>query len=171
MFLDNNFLAGPHWEEWLAWVSAHDLTVNINSGFDARLISDRTARILAEAPLRDLHFKYPRINLAYDTPDMAEPVHNALDKLLLWGVDLTQVVVYVLVGFNTTLAQDLKRIENLRSWGARPFVMRYNQTRKPLHVVPLARWANRHAIFESCTFDDYLRTRVNHKARRMIEQE
>jgi hypothetical protein len=155
MFLDNNFLAGPYWAEHLAYVETHGLRLNINSGLDARLIDKATAEVLAQAPLYNWHFSHRQINLAYDTPEMKRPVEAAIDNLLLWGYDPGAIVVYVLVGFNTTLEQDLERVENLRSLGATPFVMRYNRTRRPAHVVPFARWVNRAAVFQSCRWQDY----------------
>lgn len=67
---------------------------------------------------------------------------------------------YVLVGFNSTIEQDMYRLNRLKELGISPFVQPYrdfNNDRKPtLYEKDIAQWANKHQIFKSCDFADFL---------------
>ena len=66
---------------------------------------------------------------------------------------------YVLVGFNSTIEQDMYRLNRLKELGISPFVQPYrdfNNNRKPtLYEKDIAQWANKHQIFKSCDFADF----------------
>lgn len=66
---------------------------------------------------------------------------------------------YVLVGFNSTVEQDMYRIERLRELGIKPYVMPYrdfeNKTKPSQYAKDLARYVNKAMIFKSCSFADF----------------
>lgn len=66
---------------------------------------------------------------------------------------------YVLVGYDSTIEQDMYRIERLRELGIKPFVMPYrdfDNARVPTqYEKDLAQYVNKPMIFKSCTFPDF----------------
>jgi hypothetical protein len=62
---------------------------------------------------------------------------------------------YVLCGFDTTIQDDLRRVDVIRSLGADPYVMKYNN-RQGAELNKLARWVNKR-ICEKVPFSDYTR--------------
>jgi hypothetical protein len=60
------------------------------------------------------------------------------------GIKPSHVMVYVLVGFDTTLEQDFYRIEKIIELGSKPYVMPYNKAHlRDDKIKHLARWINR----------------------------
>ena len=67
-----------------------------------------------------------------------------------------ELVVYVLVNFNSTIAEDLWRIYTLRDMGFSPYVMIYDKAHASQEKKDLARWCNVNQIFRTVqNFDDY----------------
>ena len=70
-----------------------------------------------------------------------------------------KIMCYVLVGFNSTIEQDMFRIETLRSFGIKPYVMPYrdfeNQRTPSQYEKDLAQYVNKPMIFKSCTFAEF----------------
>jgi hypothetical protein len=70
-------------------------------------------------------------------------------------------MVYVLVGFNTTLVQDLYRIQKLIEFEVKPFVMIYNNKRDTM-LRHLSRWINKR-YYEIVSWDEYLKKKTSGK--------
>ena len=65
--------------------------------------------------------------------------------------------VYVLVGFHSTMEENLYRIYTLRDLGFDPYVMVYNKANAPRELRMLQRWCNNIRIFRKCErFEEYL---------------
>ena len=67
-------------------------------------------------------------------------------------------MVYVLVNFNSTIAEDLERIYTLRDMGYDPYVMVYEkELLKRGHIIrKMQRWCNNKWIFRATErFEDY----------------
>jgi hypothetical protein len=80
--------------------------------------------------------------------------------LLAAGIKGWQLQSYMLVGFDSTLAEDLRRVAIIREYGIDPFVMVYRDTRPGRwRPIPerrnLARWVNRR-LYRVCEFVDYV---------------
>ena len=71
-----------------------------------------------------------------------------------------KITCYVLIGFNSTVQQDLFRLNVLRELGITPFVIPfrdYGNERVPTQYErDLARWANRMWLFKSSSFENYM---------------
>lgn len=67
---------------------------------------------------------------------------------------------YVLIGFNSTVAQDMYRIERLRELGIKPYVMPYrdfeNRRTPTQYEKDLAQYVNKPMIFKSCSFAEFM---------------
>lgn len=66
-----------------------------------------------------------------------------------------KIMCYVLIGFNSTEAQDLYRVKTIDGLGMDPFVMPYNKS--DAYQKAFARWVNMRAIFKTCSWEDYKR--------------
>ena len=64
-----------------------------------------------------------------------------------------QMAFYILIGYHSTAAEDLHRVEVLRNYGADPFVMPYDKTDP--YQNSFARWVNHRAIFKTVPWGDY----------------
>ena len=91
--------------------------------------------------------------LAFDTLKVERAVKRGIKTLEMSGVPARNLMFYVLVGFDTTIEQDLYRIRLLKDLGVLPFVMIYNRDKdRELHH--LARWVNRR-YYQFVEWSDY----------------
>lgn len=155
ILLDNNFQASPKWRENVEFLLANDLKVNFNQGLDIRLINEAFAAYLAELKTYSWHFKNKGrgFHVALDDPKTTAAFLRGMDVLENAGVSPSYVMVYVLVGFNTTYQEDVERVFTILERGAKPYVMRYNGSKKQPQR-HLARWINRR-YYEFVDFGSY----------------
>lgn len=151
--LDNNFFANPRLDDAAQWVHDSGKPITLN-GVDVRMMTDDHYRILQSFKM------HGRIHIAWDNPkDKILPKIEHMTKFISpW-----RIVCYVLVGFNSTIQEDLMRIQGLESIGVSPFVMVYRDyttnNEPDVLLKHLQRWCNRREIFKSCTFNEYLITK------------
>lgn len=143
--LDNNFFANPEWK------SAVDYLVRLNQpvklhGVDIRIMDEEQAFWLNR-----LRLKRGRVHIAWDLPelDLAEKLSEVTKYIAPW-----KLTCYILVGFNSTVEQDLYRIETCRKLKIKPFVMPYrdlkNETEPSQYARDLAQYVNKPQIFGKC---------------------
>ena len=138
ILLDNNFQASPKWRENIEYLIEHDLKVNFNQGLDIRILDYDFASQLAQTKYYNWTFKRKGLHFAFDDLRYEKQIWAGIDLLENVGVNLKDVLFYVLIGYNTTEEEDLYRINSLYERGVRPYVMPYNQCKSKL-----TRWVNR----------------------------
>lgn len=115
-------------------------------------MTNEKADALEKLKIKELHF-------AWDWYEDKEIIAPALKRFRKRStINQHNLVVYVLCGFNTTLAQDLERIYTLRDLGFSPYVMLYDKEHIPPNsdLKRLQRWVNSRWVFWSCErFEDY----------------
>ena len=153
--LDNNFFANPEWRTAIATLKKWNQPVHFGTGIDARILDEEQAKAL----LLLHHSK--QIKMAWDNPKEKIDWQN----IIKW-IPAYRIMVFVLIGYNSTQEEDLYRIEYLRALKIDPFVMPYNK--KDLYQNNLARYVNHKAIFKSISFVEYLRYR---KYRSVIDEQ
>jgi hypothetical protein len=151
MLLDNNVLASPKFHENWSYVLKHYLKVCVTQGFDARLITEEFAELIAEAHCYDLKFVHRAVYTAWDNPRDREPVLTGIMRLLTAGVHPHSIIVYMLVSYNTSLEEDLSRFKALRELHVMPFLMPYNCNRNH----PMLRYGQRPSIYTRMSFEKY----------------
>jgi len=151
---DNNLLASKLLYEKLDYIKDHDLKVSFNQGLDARLVTDKIASELAEVKSYNLHFTKPFYYFSWDLIENEKEVLRGLHRMIDAGIPVRCLMVYTLVGFNTTHEQDYYRFQKLRELGADPFVMRYNNRKDDRWLNRFARWVNKR-IYKSCELSEY----------------
>ena len=119
LLLDNNLLASPKWEDVLTDIRERDVAVDFNQGLDIRLIDERRAEALSSVKL--LQF----LRFSFDNVASEAPFRKGMKKLLAAGVKPRDISVYVLVGFNTTFREDMKRFRILKSFKVNAYPMIY----------------------------------------------
>lgn len=146
---DNNFFANPEWKSAIDYLQRLGQKVNLH-GVDIRIMNEEQAYWLNKLRLKK------NIHIAWDLPsiDLTDKLKEVLHYIKAW-----KLTCYVLVGFNSTVEQDMYRIERLRELGIRPYVMPYrdfeNKTQPSQYARDLAQYVNKTMIFNSCKFADF----------------
>ena len=138
---DNNFFANPNWREAIDWLESNNQPVNFQ-GVDARLLTNE----MCHALLRVKHKK--QIHMAWDNPKQKIEWDGITSIIPAY-----KIMVYVLIGYNSTEKEDIYRVETLRNLGIDPFVMPYNK--KNEYQKRFARWVNHKAVFKTVKWEDY----------------
>lgn len=147
--LDNNFFANPKWREAIEDLRRQNLPVKLH-GVDVRIMNEEQA-----AALNSIRMK-GHIHIAWDLPqlDLTPQLESMLNHIKPY-----KIVCYVLVGFNSTIQQDLDRLDVLKRLGILPFVQPYrdyeNHRQATQYEKDLARWANHALLFKSMDFTEY----------------
>lgn len=146
---DNNFFANPEWKSAIDYLMRQNQKVNLH-GVDVRIMNEEQAFWLNKLKLKN------NIHIAWDLPniDLTEKL-----KEVVKYINPNKLTCYVLVGFNSTIEQDLYRLNRLKELKITPFVQPYrdfNNERKPSqYEKDLARWANKLWFFKTCEFKDF----------------
>ncbi len=117
--LNNNTFSDPHWFDTFVEIWDAGLTVRDENGYDLRLLGHEEAKALKRTRWAGyLHF-------AWDRMGDAEAIIRGLD--MAHRYHLRRVGIYVLVGYDTTIAQDLARCEVIDWFGFDPYIMPYRR--------------------------------------------
>lgn len=167
VILDNNWYADKDWFfENSQYLIDNDLAINVSQGMDLRILTPEIAE-----QLKKLKW-FKSIKFAWDNINDEKEVMAGLQMLQDAGIALrSNVMVYVLTDFDTTLEQDIYRTNLLKhthfegqrgKGGTNAYVMQYQQIdetfKKALgnpHVPHMARWSNNKWLFWSHDFVDY----------------
>lgn len=147
--LDNNFFANPEWKSSIDYLLKAKQKINLH-GVDVRIMDEEQAYWLNKLPL------YKSIHIAWDLPqiDLTDKLREVTSYIKPW-----KLMCYVLVGFNSTIEQDMYRIERCRELGIKPYVMPYrdfeNKKKPSQYAKDLAQYVNKPMIFRSCTFAEF----------------
>lgn len=145
MLLDNNFLAYEHHDNLLLELINSGKKIDFNQGLDIRLINEINAKLLRKIRI------WKQLRFALDNPKLIPLVEKKLDLLNKIGFRNREFRFYILVGFNTTKKEDMKRIKFLQSKKCDIFIMSYY---KDNYTSKLQRWVNRF-FYKYETFEDY----------------
>jgi len=152
---DPNILAYPGHLDLLQQLVDSKAKVNFNQGLDIRLINDKNLELLKQIRLNGIHFAFDR----WQDKDIVEPRLRAFAEKTGYNRNKGRVMVYILCNFDTTLEQDLYRIQLCRELNFSPYPMIYDKEHADPIYKKLQRWCN-NFIFWSCpTFDEYRRTK------------
>lgn len=147
--LDNNFFANPEWKSAIQYLLKARQPVNLH-GVDVRIMDEEQAYWLNRLHLRR------SIHIAWDLPQI-----DLTDKLqeVTRYIKPYKLMCYILIGFNSTVEQDIYRIERCRELGIKPYVMPYrdfqNKEQPTQYAKDLAQYVNKPMIFRSCRFADF----------------
>lgn len=145
VLMDPNLLACPEHMDLLHQLIASNATVDVNQGFDCRLLTPEKIDAINQLKLKDIHF-------AWDYMKESEAVLRGLrlyTELAARRPHGQYATVYTLVNYDTTMEENLYRIYTLRDMGYDPYVMIYDKPHAPREIRLLQRWCNNRLIFRS----------------------
>ena len=150
--LDPNLLACREHLELLQQLADSKAKVDFTQGLDARFINEQNLEILKQINISMLHFAFDFMRFE---KQIIKGLSLAKEKL---QISDRNAIVYVLTNYDTTIEEDLYRIQKIREIGFSPDVRIYRKETLPHpHILrDLQRWANNRFIYRSCEFMDYV---------------
>ena len=148
---DPNILACKDHPDLLRQLADSKAKVNFNQGLDIRLINDKNLELLKAIRLERIHFAFDR----WQDKKIIEPRLREFAEKTGYNRNKGGVMVYILCNYDTTIEQDLYRIQLCRELNFSPYPMIYDKKHaKPIYR-KLQRWCN-NFIFWSCeSFEEY----------------
>lgn len=146
---DPNILACKEHMDLLRQLAESGAKVNFNQGIDIRLLNETNAKMLTRIKTDIIHFAFDR----YQDKDIIEP------RLRLFreksGYDHHKVEVYILTNYDTTIEQDLYRINLCRELDFQPYPMIYDKEHADSIHKQIQRWCNPFIFWSTEKFEDY----------------
>jgi len=153
VLLDNDFFGNPLWSDRIKELQDLKLKVNFNQGLNIRNLKPEQAEAVASVNYRNLNNTDKQIHFAWDDPRHEKLIHKGIAKCVDAGIPTGNMAFYVLIGYHSTEAEDLHRVNVLRDYGCDPYVMPYKK--EDPYQKRFARWVNHRAIFNSVDWEDY----------------
>ena len=148
---DPNILACREHVELLKQVVDSEAKVEFNQGLDVRLINEKNLELIKQIPMKYIHFAFDR----YKDKALIVPKLKAFKEAT--GYDHRKVMVYILVNFESTLQQDIERVQICRDMDFDPYIMIYDKAHCNPIYKRLQRWVNNNFVFWKVpTFEEYL---------------
>jgi len=152
---DPNILACPDSLDLLEQLADSKARVNFNQGLDIRLINDRNIELLKRIRLDSIHFAFDR----WQDKDLIEQKLRMFAEKTGYNKDRGRVTVYILTNFDTTIEQDLYRIQLCRELKFAPYPMIYDKEHADPVYRKMQRWCNGFIFWKVPTFEEYLKGR------------
>lgn len=152
MLCDPNILACNEHLDLLQQLADSKAKVNFNQGLDIRLITDKNLPLLKQIRLDSIHFAFDR----WQDKDIVEPRLRRFVAETGYNKDRGKVMCYILCNFDTTIEQDIYRIQLCRELKISPYPMIYDKEHaKPIYK-QLQRWCNNFIFWKCPTFEQYV---------------
>lgn len=153
MLLDNDFFGGDNWEVNLNRIIELKLKVCFVQGLNIRIITDKQAELLANCNFYNSKFKLKYLTFAWDRYKDGKIIMEGIKRCNKAKIKSEQMQFFILIGFDTTPAEDMERVMTLKDLGCKPYIMPYNKFDK--YQKNFSRWVNHRAIFNSVKWEDY----------------
>lgn len=153
VMFDNNFLASSKWKEKLQYFIDNKIKVSFNQGLDIRLINEEKAEMLSRTLYFDRTFSRKVIYFAFDNLSMKEIFIEKM-KIVTKFIKPYKVMVYFIVGYNSTFEEDMERFKIMREIGVDPFAMPFKDCKKNIKTLDFCRWVNKR-LYKICSFEEY----------------
>lgn len=127
--------------------------VNFNQGIDIRLVNDKNIELLKQIRLDSIHFAFDR----WQDRDVIEPKLKMFAEKTGYHRNKGKVMVYILCNYDTTLEQDLYRIQLCRELKFAPYPMIYDKEHCDPIYKKLQRWCNNFIFWKVPTFEEYIK--------------
>ena len=150
---DPNILACPDHLELLEQLAESKARVDFNQGLDIRLVNDRNLEVLKRVKLKGIHFAFDR----WQDKDIIEPKLRMFKEKTGYHRGKGNVMVYILVNYDTTLEQDFYRIQLCRELNFAPYPMIYDKEHADPIYKKIQRWCNNFIFWKCPTFEEYTR--------------
>lgn len=150
VLLDANILACKDRIELLNQLADSKAKVDFTQGLDARFITEEVAEMLAKIKIMRVHF-------AFDFMKNEKAIIRGLRIYKeIVGTSDRNAIVYILTNFDTTIEEDLYRVNMVQEVGFSPDIRIYRKHTAPQILRDLQRWANNRLLYRSCNFMNYV---------------
>lgn len=150
VLLDANILACKDRIELLNQLADSKAKVDFTQGLDARFITEEVAEMLAKIKIMRVHF-------AFDFMKNEKAIIRGLRIYKeIVGTSDRNAIVYILTNFDTTIEEDLYRVNMVQEVGFSPDIRIYRKHTAPQILRDLQRWANNRLLYRSCDFMNYV---------------
>lgn len=153
MLLDNDFFGNPQWQDRIDELLKFNLKVNFSQGLNIRNLKPDQAAAVASVKFRNSHNTSRQVYFAWDDPRHEKLIHKGIQLCVDNGIKTNEMAFYVLIGYHSTEAEDLHRVNVLRDYGCDPYAMPYDKSDP--YQKKFTRWVNHKAIFKSVPWADY----------------
>lgn len=151
---DPNILACKDHMELLQQLVDSKARVEFNQGLDIRLVNDRNLELLKQIRIYKPHFAFDD----YKQKDIIMPKMRMVKEATGWNRGKGRPCVYILCNYDTTLEQDIERIQFCRELEWSPYPMIYDKEHANPVYRRLQRWCNNFIFWNTPTFEEYGRT-------------
>lgn len=178
VLLNNNSFAEETFFEDIEEIKELNVSVNWNQANDITLLTEKHAKALSEVRYMNfartskmLHFSWDQMikrkviegkKIEYD---MKKIIPEKIKMLREFGIPPSHLTFYTLIGFDTTLEEDLERFNTLHELGVNIYAMKYRDltgkvdvdiygNKQSPHVTPFRDWINGHA-FRNVPFKEF----------------
>ena len=145
VLMDPNLLAYKGHMDLLQQLIDSKAWVDVNQGFDCRLLTEKNIEAINRIKIKDIHF-------AWDYMKEEKPVVRGLELYRSMATRKHHgdwATVYVLTNYDTTMEENLYRIYTLRAMGYAPYVMIWDKPNAPKEIRWFQRWCNNRKIFKT----------------------
>lgn len=150
---DPNILACKDHIELLQQLVDSNARVNFNQGLDIRLVNDRNLELIKRIKLDGIHFAFDR----WQDKEIVEPKLRMFKERTNFDRHNGKVAVYILTNFDTTIEQDLYRIQLCRELNFSPYPMIYDKEHCDPIYKKIQRWCSNFIFWKVPTFQEYAR--------------
>ncbi len=148
--LDANLLACKDRMELLKQLADSRAKVDFTQGLDARFVTEEIAVALTKIKIKRIHF-------AFDFMKNEEAIKKGLKIYKrISGISDSRAIVYMLTNYDTTIEQDLYRLQVIKELGYMPDVRIYRKPTAPQVLRDLQHWCNNRILYRSCDFMDFI---------------
>lgn len=151
VLLDQNILACRDHMDLLDQLIESKTKVEFNGGLDVRLVNERNIEKIRQIKINMIHFAFDR----YQDKDIIVRKLKLFTEMT--GYERHKVMVYVLCNYDTTVEQDLERIQICREMSLQPFPMIYDKEHADPVYRKMQRWCNPFIFQNVPTFEEYCR--------------
>ena len=148
---DPNILACPEHLNLLQQLVDSKARVEFNQGLDIRLVNEKNLELLRQIRIDKPHFAFDD----YRQKDVIMPKMKMVREITGWNRNKGRPTVFILTNYDTTIEQDIERIQFCRTLGWTPYPMIYDKEHaKPIYR-RLQRWCNNFIFWNVPRFEDY----------------
>lgn len=150
---DPNILACPDHMDLLQQLADSKAKVEFNQGIDIRLVTDKNLELLRQVRLSKIHIAFDR----YQDKDIIMPKIRDFVRETGYSRSKGGMMCYILVNYDTTIEQDIERIQFCREMNISPYPMIYDKQHADHVYRKLQRWCNNWIFWKCPTFEEYMR--------------
>lgn len=153
ILMDNNILACEYGINQIQKIIDKGYRVDFNQALDARLVTEKTARLLAKVRWIDV------IRFGCDTQKQIKECEESMKMIDFYRKRPASYLIYAMIG--SDFEESLKRISYWRKFKrVRVVAQPFRDVDNPRQVIPqwqkdMARWSMRRELYATCEFKDF----------------